>query len=304
METPASQSLFAYTYTPCPYAEKHLIISDCIGMCTSKDFYYSRETFDNNLILSVVRGTFYVEQYWERHLLTSGMSIFMKLTDSHTYYSDKVDVASIIWMHFRSDMLVPLLDTLYSHRLLPVITCSEEVKKTIYQGIQIASQKQDDFEYQISALIYPVILEVMGPHLLRIQNQTVWENSWFIKPVNQYIDNHIYEKITLDQLCSSVNMSKSYFCKVFKKYFSMSPMQYTMYRKINMSKYLLFNSDQSLEAIAHALGFSDQSHFSKTFKHYMGTTPLRYKNSKKEESPWESDLPTETTQTMNHKQQI
>lgn len=284
MDISVNQPVFAYTYTPCPYAEKHLIISDCIGTCTSKDFYYSRETFDNNLILSVVKGTFYVEQYGEKHVLTGGMSILMKLTDPHTYYSDKVDVASIIWMHFRSDMVVPLLDTLYSHRLLPVITGSERVRKTIYQGIQIISKRPDDFEYQISALIYPAILDIMQPYLLKIQNQTIWENSWFIKPVNRYIDEHIYEKITLDQLCLSVNMSKSYFCKVFKRYFSLSPMQYTMHRKINMAKYLLLNSDQSLEAIAHALGFSDQSHFSKTFKRYMGTTPLRYKSVKKEAS--------------------
>lgn len=227
----------------------------------------------------VLKGTMYVKQYGKTHILKGGDSILMKLTDQHTYYSDQTDVAHILWFHFRGECILPVLNCLYQHQQLPIISHGHVLSPVIFQCMDLAAALPDDYEYRISALIYPVLIDLMKPAFLAIQNETHKKNSWFVDKINWYIDEHIYEKITLNDFSAFMNMSKCYFCRIFKNYFSLSPLQYVMTKKISLSKHLLINSDQSLESIAHALGFSDQSHFSKTFRQYEGTSPLRYRNA-------------------------
>lgn len=280
MQSESRFTFSSYFYMPSPDLEKQIIVSDCTGYTFSKDFYYNRETFNNNLVMHVLYGTLYVKQYGKTYILTEDDSILMSLNDAHTYYADKNDVPLVSWFHFKGAPIDPVIQSLREYQQLPIRFRSEEIRDTIFQCMHLFSNPQKNFEIQLSALLYPVLLEIMEPYMLKIHNRTIEMNSWFTDAVNRYINDHIFEKIELDDLCSCVNMKKCYFCKVFKRFFpDTSPIQYVTRVKIEYSKRLLHNSFESLDTIAHSLGFADQSHFSKIFKKHVGTTPLRFRKT-------------------------
>lgn len=264
-------------YTPSKFAEDNLIVSDGMSYMAAKDFYYDRKTFDNNLVLCVLKGTFYVEQYGTKYTLKGGQGILMKLTDHHKYYTDKVDTAHIIFFHFRGKMLTPILNCLYVHGCLPIILQDTSVIDCIYHCFEITSQQSHDFEYDLSSFIYQTVIKITKPYLSKINRCSVKENSWFVDAVYVYVDNHIYEKITLEQLSEELHMSKFYFSKVFKNFFNTSPMQFVLFRKIQLSLKLLSDPKLSLNDIAYTLGFADLCHFSRTFKNQLGISPTSYK---------------------------
>lgn len=277
MEFYSGNSFYSYSYMPAPELEEQLIVSDCSGYICSKDFYYSRDTFHNYLVMHVTCGTLHVKQYGKSYALKENDSVLMDLNDAHTYYSDKEDTAHVLWFHFRGQPVDGIIQSLKKSKQLPIIFQSEKMKDTIFQCMHVCSEQQANFEIQLSALLYPAILEIAEPYLLKIYQQNLQEHSWFMDAIDSYINNRIYEKITLDDLCASVKMKKCYFCRKFKQILSMSPMQYVLLKKIEHSKSLLLGSDQNIDTIALALGFTDQSHFSKTFKKCVGTTPLKYR---------------------------
>lgn len=277
----SGHSLYSYSYMPSPDMEQYLIVSDCLGYSFSKDFYYSRDTFHNNLVMHVICGTLYVKQYGKLYTLTENDSILLSLDDAHTYYSDKKNVAHVIWVHFRGNPVKHIVQALKEQQMLPIVFQSEKIRDVILRCMHICSEQQENFAVQISALLYPMVLEITEPYLLEIQNQNKDEHFWFVDAVDSYIDNHIYEKIILDDLCDSVKMKKCYFCRLFKRFLAMSPMQYVLLKKIEYSKTLLLDTEQSIDTIAVGMGFADQSHFSKCFKKCIGTTPLRYRKSGK-----------------------
>lgn len=277
----SGNGFYSYSYIPDSSLEEMIIVSDCCGYTFSKDFYYSRDTFHNHLVMHVLSGTLYVKQYGKTYILNTNDSILMSLVDAHTYYSDKENIAKVIWFHFRGSPVKSTIQFLRKAHQLPIVFQSEKICETIYKCMQICSQHPENFEFQISALLYPTILEVAEPYLLQIHNQNLQEHSWLLEVVDSYVNNHIYEKITLDDLCEAAKMKKCYFGRRFKEILSLSPMQYVLVKKIEYSKSMLLETSESVDVIAVSLGFSDQSHFTKTFKKCVGTTPLKYRKNGK-----------------------
>lgn len=268
---------YNFSYFPTKFAQDHLIVADGMAYMAHPDFYYNRKTFNNNLVLMVVKGTFYVEQYNKKYTLKSGQGILMKLTDHHKYYTDSVDTAHIIWFHFRGNMITPLLTLLQNYECLPILFQNDDyVKDNIYHCFELTNQQQPDFEYALSSHIYQTVLHIARPSLEHISTLDSSEVSWFTEQVSDYIHNHIYEKITLEHLCAHFHMNKFYFIRKFKQIYNTTPMQYIIIFKLRFSMKLLREPDYSINMIAHSLGFSDLAHFSRTFKKQFGISPSNY----------------------------
>lgn len=268
---------YSFFSSPSKLSEEYLIVSDQMSYMAIEDFFYDRKTFNNNLVLVVLKGTFYVEQYHNKYTLKSGQGILMKLTDHHKYYTDPVDTAHIIWFHFRGNPIVSMLNTLYCHDYLPIIFQDDGfIKESIYHCFQITKEHPTGFEYELSAYIYQTLLYIAKPYLDKITHSNITENSWFTEQAIQYVEDHIYEKITLDQFSSYLHMNKFYFSRKFNQIFNTSPMQFVLLRKMQHALKLLNEPGQSVNSIAHALSFSDLGHFSRTFKKQFGISPTSY----------------------------
>ena len=74
------------------------------------------------------------------------------------------------------------------------------------------------------------------------------------------------EPITLDSLCSTVNLSPSYVIKLFNHYTSLSPMAYVNRVRIEAAREMLAETPLSVSDIAAQTGFKDSFYFSKKFK--------------------------------------
>lgn len=96
--------------------------------------------------------------------------------------------------------------------------------------------------------------------------------------INNYIETHIYDKFSLEELSKIANINKYGFAKKFKVLTGMTPMNYILMRKIFSSKKLI-NSNSELTEIAYQYNFTDMAHFSKTFKRFIGISPKKYQES-------------------------
>jgi AraC family transcriptional regulator len=100
-----------------------------------------------------------------------------------------------------------------------------------------------------------------------------------IHKINIYIDKHISESITIDDLANELLISKFHFLNEFKKTTGYTPYQHIQNTRIDAAKKLLLDKDMKILAIAHRLGFSDNSHFSRSFKKATGISPKAYRES-------------------------
>lgn len=82
---------------------------------------------------------------------------------------------------------------------------------------------------------------------------------------------------TVEEAARTVGLSPSHFSRLYRKYFGESFMKSVIQKRIYFSLQQLEQSTQTVEQIAHELGYEDERFFYRQFKKYMGLTPGIYR---------------------------
>jgi AraC family transcriptional regulator len=95
--------------------------------------------------------------------------------------------------------------------------------------------------------------------------------------VREYVDEHLRERIPLDDLAASVALSRFHFARRFRRSFDTSPHEFVLRQRVARARQLLARTATPLPDVAFACGFADQSHLNRVFKAHVGTTPGRFR---------------------------
>lgn len=98
-----------------------------------------------------------------------------------------------------------------------------------------------------------------------------------LKPAIDYINTHIKENITLDEMAKLCNVSSSYFSKLFTREMGENFSSYLSKAKISLAKSILETTDIPISELAYCIGFNDCGYFIKQFKKHEGVTPAVYR---------------------------
>lgn len=98
----------------------------------------------------------------------------------------------------------------------------------------------------------------------------------FLSKIQQYVEMHITERITTEDIASSLKVNRSYLSTQFKKECGIDLGEYVNRLKIDEAKRLMLTTDLPLITIANNLAFSSQSHFVTVFKRLEGITPTEF----------------------------
>jgi AraC family transcriptional regulator len=101
--------------------------------------------------------------------------------------------------------------------------------------------------------------------------------KWRLRRVQEYIDTHFREPLSLADLAAVAGLSRMHFAAQFRAATGYRPHDYLLYQRIENAKALLSNTDTPLAEVAITLGFQAQSHFSTVFKRLTGETPARWR---------------------------
>jgi len=94
-----------------------------------------------------------------------------------------------------------------------------------------------------------------------------------------YIEEHLNESITLEELAHVAEISPNYLIALFRQSMGMTPHKYVVHMRIERAYALLKQKGLSLLEIAQRCGFQDQSQFTTVFRRYAGVTPGHFRRS-------------------------
>ena len=100
----------------------------------------------------------------------------------------------------------------------------------------------------------------------------------YLKQTLNYIHSHFHEKLTLEKLAASCNISKSRYCHFFKKRVRRTAFEYLLKYRVQKSIPLLLSGACNITEIAEKVGFSGASYYSENFRKYMNCSPTQYRN--------------------------
>lgn len=81
----------------------------------------------------------------------------------------------------------------------------------------------------------------------------------------------------LRKLAAEIHLAPVYFCRKFKEYFGLPPVNYMILRRLHNAALLLRSSGLSIQEIAEQTGYHNAFHFSRQFKRHFGIPPSLFR---------------------------
>ncbi len=152
---------------------------------------------------------------------------------------------------------------------------TEEIESIILEMYKTWTEKKQGYKYKCISLLYNILYITNNQSSVHSQNA----NSSTKKAVD-YIHTHFRSgELSVSNLAAMSSMSETYFRKLFKKTYSISPSQYIINLKLEYASQLLQSRLYSILEVSEKSGFTDVKYFSRIFKKSFGLSPSKYKFS-------------------------
>lgn len=98
-----------------------------------------------------------------------------------------------------------------------------------------------------------------------------------VEKISFYIEEHIAERIVVDELAALVPMSKYHFLRKFKELTGVTAHTFINHKRLIKASEMIKKGD-SIHQVYQEVGFSDYSSFLRNFKKVYGISPKNYKD--------------------------
>ena len=156
---------------------------------------------------------------------------------------------------------------------------SMSVKRLIFQMEKELEEKKREHEIMLKVHLVNILIEMIRSFEGQIDENDFSYNAQALHHIERslkYIDSHLSENITLEEIANVAHMSKNYFCRIFKKLNGMSPWDYITVKRIEHAVMLLNTTDLTRLEIAQRCGYNNTSNFYYAFKKVTGKAPGDY----------------------------
>ena len=225
------------------------------------------------------------ERDWRPDQLPAGFSRLYYIQGGEAYYTDAensfrfehghlylLPTGRKYWMrHNPNDRI----DHIYCHittnpKITSIIDINVDENSLLMDTIKLLRKNIRNPDFSIVLKIVDLLVSSIDSSKFISEYST--DIAFIIKT---YIDNNIENEISLDVISKSFHFSKPYIIRFFKKIYHVSPMQYTIQKRLEASINCL-KSGMSITQISKKYHYSSPANFSLFFKKRFGVSPKGY----------------------------
>lgn len=146
----------------------------------------------------------------------------------------------------------------------------------LFGEIILMSEKAEDNGLQYFSKIFELLNLIIEDSKMK-SIPANYSSYRLILSAKEYIKKNSSNGISLSDIAASVNLSPTYFHKIFTESVGCSPHDYLIQCRIDNTKQMLWYSDNEMCDIAISCGFGCQQYMNTVFKKYTGMTPKEYR---------------------------
>ena len=165
-----------------------------------------------------------------------------------------------------------LIQVIYSHLMKLGITA-----RTLLQEEELKEK------YKAASMSFELLIEWVEAVIKKIdtiveERKNSNSRSAAIQKMKDYIELHLTEDITREEIAQAVHLNIDYAARLFKQEEGISIMDYLGKRRIAKAILLMQTTELSISDVAFRSGFINSSHFSTLFKKSIGVSPREFRN--------------------------
>lgn len=233
------------------------------------------------LLHHIIDGTYTVEIDGKEYLCQPGDTFFIFPQTAYSMSCSATERCEYCWVGFsglESDMILQYLRVSKEN---PIIhSGSTSTVRTLHSEIYNARGETLAASFAMASKLY-----LLFSHLLSetSQKESAEENDYLQKAL-EYIHRHFTEDITVNDVCSHLNVSRSWLFRIFSTLIGESPSNYITAQRLALACSFLRDTQMNISEIADRVGYADSLYFSRIFKKHVGFSPREYRRQHNDES--------------------
>lgn len=153
---------------------------------------------------------------------------------------------------------------------------NKEAADCILAILQEVSFKQNGYEIAVNMSIKKLLLLLLRSDSKKLLADHDDFDRVRLRGVLDFVEEHLTDRIAVEDVSKLANMSYYYFVKFFKKAIGLSFTEYVNYRKIKWAERILLTKDLSVSEVGDRIGMPNMAHFYKMFKKYNDCSPKQF----------------------------
>jgi AraC-like DNA-binding protein/mannose-6-phosphate isomerase-like protein (cupin superfamily) len=156
-----------------------------------------------------------------------------------------------------------------------------EVIKKLLMAEELRERNRESSSLVARAVFYLLLSHFGEKELIKIEETEVGEDknkaSDKIKKVIGFVEDHYDTDITVEDAAELINVTPSYFCRIFKASIGNTFVNFINNYRIMQAKQKLLKPEATITEVMYETGFSNYSYFNRVFRKYSGCSPTEYK---------------------------
>ncbi|QIP14260.1 AraC family transcriptional regulator [Spirosoma aureum] len=225
------------------------------------------------LIPSFTYSRYHCDRFLEQYYI----SFFDEMSEGLSIY----DLKSMAYETYANELDYRLMERLLT--LNPGRTIKEADPKTYDNRPEVLSFNQPKPNQSTSQYVetHGILLQLFSRFFASENDQDRQRAKGFhqLAGVLQYIDSHLHEKLTVEQLASNANLNADYFSRLFLSIVGTRPVDYIINKRLERAQLQMMTSSSALKEIAESVGIPSIYYFSRLFRRRFGIPPGQYRET-------------------------
>lgn len=246
---------------------------------------------DDIEFIFIVSGEMKYSVNGEIVILRNNEGIFVNAHQVHFGFSEEKTECDFICILLHPMFLC--VNTAYEKEFILPVVCNENAA---------CIKLNPDISWQKTVLDFiQRIYEVKNEKLAPVKIQSIFLNIWtllydniaincqqkirkstdlsILKNMVGFIQQNYSHKISLSDIAFSGAIGQSKCCKLFSRFFGLTPNSYLTQYRLNKSVELLKDTNMNITEIAEAVGFGGSSYYAEAFRKWIGMAPTEYRKN-------------------------
>ncbi|MFK8040987.1 helix-turn-helix domain-containing protein [Congregibacter sp.] len=242
--------------------------------------FMHRERHDDNLLLLCTEGCGTVTTQGGQFSVSSGDTIVLPRTLTHSYAADTGTPWTLYWVHFQGSDA----DEFVKHLLV-------EGDCRIHSGVEPSLLTGFEQMLTVGSTGYSLDAFIGAAnrlrHLLaefalcRDRQRSQNMGRMQLTDLQSFMRERVSSSLSLKELAAFTGLTPQHFATRYKAETGYSPMRHFLHMKMEAACRLLDSTQHSVKVIAAKLGYLDPLYFSRMFRQTVGLSPSQYRESQR-----------------------
>jgi AraC-type DNA-binding domain-containing proteins len=226
-------------------------------------------------------------------ILSEGEAIFINKDELHKAIDYLNHDSSYICFDFHINLISSFMGSIINKKYIQpytdhpaiqycvlrnTVSWQKLILEKLIAAYQLYNRNENRFELEIFILLLEIWHTLIKHYFESFPSDYSHINSNInLRKVMDYIHSHYMEKIELAELADELNLSKTSFCRKFKKHMNCTVFEYIINYRLSKAAGLLLNTNDTISDIAYHCGFGSTSYFIEKFKMKTNLSPLSYR---------------------------